>query len=70
MSQAVQKFNPAANYMILHPGSGTFFSMSEAVVVDLNEMTEDEQEKFEWGGDSGRRQLAEKYGQDLVEIEA
>ena len=69
MSQEVQPLVATGNYMILHPGSGTFFPIDEAVVVDLNLLSEDEREDFEWGSDSDRRILAEEYGQDLVEID-
>jgi len=47
---------------ILDTVSGTFFSASNAVIIDLDKLSEGEIETFENGSDSDRRELGETYG--------
>ena len=47
---------------ILDTVSGTFYSASGAVMVNLDNLSEEEIETFENGSDSDRRELGETYG--------
>ena len=57
-----------ADYVILHPGTGTYFTLDEAVFVNLTDLSEQELEMFNEGSDADRLELLEEHGLNIDEL--
>lgn len=60
--------NPLYQFIVLHPGSGTYFSADEAVLIDTRRLSAEELELINEGSDSDRAQVAFEQGHDLENL--
>jgi hypothetical protein len=61
--------NPDLSYFIvMEPGSGTYFGAGSAVLIDTRRLSDAEQELLVEGSDSERGDLAEEHGVELEEL--
>ena len=56
-----------ANWIVLDTSSGTWFSTSNAVLLNYETLTSDEQEIMEEGSDSERNELGDIKGKSLAD---
>lgn len=55
--------------VILDLKSGTYFSAIDAVIINLNNLTENELVNFQQGSDSDRKIIGQKHGTDIEVLE-
>lgn len=51
-----------SNCIILDLRSGTYFAAADAILIDLNTLTTEQQEEFEEGSDTDRLLIADEVG--------
>lgn len=51
-----------SSYIILDLRSGTYFAATDAILIDLNTLTTEQQEEFEEGSDIDRLLIAAEVG--------
>ena len=56
------------NKVVVDVDSGTFMHIEQLVLVDLNELTEEQQESFREGDDGAIAEIADDEGNDLLSI--
>jgi len=57
-----------ADFLICDLDTGTYFSASNAVIIDLDALDEDKQDDFVEGSDSNRCVVAEEHGNYIEDV--
>ena len=55
-------------HVILDPDSGTFFGASDAMLIDIRQLSQEELDTFNDGTDGDRAEIGRKYGRYVDEL--